>query len=118
MQVVCEKFLIFLGGIELMSPYFLLLTVGLSVFQAIWAASLLWKDTSVHPLWGFFIILLMPIVGVLMMVLFDFLKSNVPSLEQLVSQLYFSCILFFSLILLIVYLIQNKRNQIKRKASN
>lgn len=78
-----------------MSPLILLVTVFLSVFFDVWAASLVWKEPSLSPSWGFAIVLLMPLSGVGMLVAFNVLRNLVSPTELLVIILYSSCVFLF-----------------------
>ena len=97
-----------------MSPWVLIVTVFSSVFLSIWAASLLWKESSIKPFFGFIPVLMMTIIGFLIMFIFQHLKDIVPSRELLVYLIYSGCVLFFFIQLMIVSSITRRLRHEKR----
>ena len=90
-------------------------TVGISITLDVWAASVCWKNNTLRPLWGFLVVLNMPLIGLAMLVSFELLKPYL-ALEPLVYALYIGCVVLFLVQLAIVLLIDRHRAlQSKRK---
>ncbi len=97
-----------------MSPWILFITVFSSVFLSIWAASLLWRESSIKPFFGFIPILSMMFMGFMMMLLFSLLIDRVQSRDILVYLLYSGCVFFFLIQLGIVSSITRRLRHEKR----
>lgn len=97
-----------------MSPWVLIITVFVSVFLSIWAASLLWKESSVKPFFGFVPVLSMMFMGFLMMFIYQLFIDIVQSRELLVYLIYSGCVLFFFIQLLVVFSITKRRRYEKK----
>ncbi len=97
-----------------MSPWILFITVFSSVFLSIWAASLLWRESSIKPFFGFIPILSMMFMGFMMMLLFSILIDRVQSRDILVYLLYSGCVFFFLIQLGIVSSITRRLRHEKR----
>ncbi len=100
------------GSMELFILLYFLFTVFSSIILAVWGASCFWKEQETFK--GFLVALSMIVVGVLMLVVFDFIQPRALSADAYVILIYSVSNGYFFVQLLLIkrYIKKKKRNQV------
>lgn len=81
-----------------------------SIFLSVFSATLFWRSSLKYWI-GFIPVISMPMIGILMLLIFDHWMPPFLSLEQYIACLYLSCLLFFVLQFLVVVKITNRNKR-------